>query len=303
MSLVRKAPRSAIVVRAVAFGTPDGSVWGAGVDAGVPALVAGAGAEPVAATVDWNADSSEWGLSGERVSLTVSPAVLPAPLAAAAPASPGVPAAAAAAAVPTTPANPPAVSPAATPGPVAPGSEPQPRAGDDPPQSPVAAERKLAWSGRQELCRVTGTLDDAEIDCVGVRTELTHVRRGELGSIRGFSGWVSAEEAVTLLALRPPTEAHHERDLVAATVFEPDRWMSSHDPRLSTTYDGDGNPNRATLELWISEGEREFARRAAGEAAGPAVAIARDDVTLRVLPLRCHSRGSDGAGVYLLANV
>ena len=32
-----------------------------------------------------------------------------------------------------------------------------------------------------------------------------------------------------------------------------------------------------------------------------AVAVAGDDVTLRVLPLRCHSRGSDGAGVYLLA--
>ena len=136
-----------------------------------------------------------------------------------------------------------------------------------------------------------------------MRTELTQVRRGELGSIRGFSGWVSAEEAVTLLALRAGSEAHQEHDLVAATVFEPDRWMSSHDPRLSTTYDGDGNPTRATLELWISDGEREFPRRAAGEAAGPAVAIAGDDVTLRVLPLRCHSRGSDGAGVYLLASV
>ena len=110
------------------------------------------------------------------------------------------------------------------------------------------------WSGRQELCRVTGTVDGAEIDCVGVRTELTQVRPGEFGSIRGFSGWVSAEEAVTLLALRPGSEAHHERDLVAATVFEPDRWMSSHDPRLSTTYDGDGHPTRATLELWITAG-------------------------------------------------
>ena len=48
MSLVRKAPRSAIVVRAVAFGNPDGSVWGAGLDAGVPAVVASGGAEPVA---------------------------------------------------------------------------------------------------------------------------------------------------------------------------------------------------------------------------------------------------------------
>jgi hypothetical protein len=259
MSLVRKAPRSAIVVRAVAFGNPDGSVWGAGLDAGVPAVVATGVADPVAVALAWNADGAEWELSGDRVALTVSPV-----------------------------------------------SEPQPAADDESPESAAGAAASVpepAWSGRQELCRVTGTVDGAEIDCVGVRTELTQVRPGELGSVRGFSAWVSAEEAVTLLALRAGSEAHHERDLVAATAFEPDRWMTSHDPRLSTTYDGDGNPTRATLELWITQGEREFPRRAAGEAAGPAVTVSGDNGTLRVQPLRCHSRGSDGAGVYLLAGV
>jgi hypothetical protein len=260
MSLVRKALRSAIVVRAVAFGNPDGSVWGAGLDAGVPAVVAAGGAEPVATAIAWDADGPEWGLSGDRVLLTVSPT-----------------------------------------------SEPEHRAGDDAqddaPPPAAAAEPEPSWSGRQELCRVTGTVAGAEIDCVGVRTELTQVRLGELGSVRGFTSWVSAEEAVTLLALRPESEAHQDHDLVAATVFDPDGWMSSNDPRLSTTYDGDGNPTRATLELWIARGEREFPRRAAGEAAGPAVTVAGDHATLWVLPLRCHSRGSDGAGVYLLASV
>jgi hypothetical protein len=256
MSLVRKALRSAIVVRAVAFGTPDGSVWGVGLDAGVPALVADGGAELVAAAITWNADGPDWGLSADRVSLTVSPA-----------------------------------------------PEPEHQTGDDVPPAPAASEREPSWSGRQELCRVIGTIAGAEIDCVGVRTELTEVRPAELGSIRGFSSWVSAEEAVTLLALRSESEAHHDRDLVAATVFDPDGWMTSDDPRLSTTYDGDGNPTRATLELWIAQGEREFPRRAAGEAAGPAVTVTGDDATLWVLPLRCHSRGHDGAGVYLLASV
>jgi hypothetical protein len=256
MSLVRKALRSAIVVRAVAFGNPDGSVWGAGLDAGVPAVIASGGADPVTVMLAWNVDSPEWDLSGDGIALTVSPA-----------------------------------------------SEPQPPAADDESPAPAAAEPEPAWSGRQELCRVAGTVDGVEIDCVGVRTELTQVRPGELGTVRGFSAWVSAEEAVTLLALRPGSEAHHERDLVAATVFEPDRWMISHDPRLSTTYDDDGHPTRATLELWIKQGEREFPRRAAGEAAGPAVAVAGDDATLLVQPLRCHARGSDGAGVYLLAGV
>jgi hypothetical protein len=78
--------------------------------------------------------------------------------------------------------------------------------------------------------------------------------------------------------------------------------MASIDPRLSTTYDGDGDPTRATVELWISDGEREYPRRAAGEAAGPALTLVSDGVTLAVLPLRYHSRGSDGAGIYLLAS-
>jgi hypothetical protein len=256
MSLVRKASRGAIVVRAVAFGTPDGSVWGAGLDAGVPTVIAAGGAEPVATAVAWQADGSEWALSGDHVSLTVSPI-----------------------------------------------SEPEPEVGEDGSPVPAEAAPEPAWSGRQELCRVSGTVGEAEIDSVGVRTELTEVRPGEVGSVRGFSGWVSDEEAVTLLALRPGSEVHHERDLVAATVFDPRRWMMSNDPRLSTTYDDEGNPTRATLELWISQGEHEFPRRAAGEASGPAVTVAGDGVTLSVLPLRCHSRGSDGAGVYLLASV
>src|ERR1700753_812557 len=127
MSLVRKAPRSAIVVRAVAFGNPDGSVWGAGLDAGVPAVVATGVAGPVAVALAWNADGAEWELSGDRVALTVSPV-----------------------------------------------SEPQPPAPGDGPRGraagAAASAPEPAWSGRQELCRVTGTVDGAEIDSVGART-------------------------------------------------------------------------------------------------------------------------------------
>jgi hypothetical protein len=166
---------------------------------------------------------------------------------------------------------------------------------EDPPAPP--------WEGRQELCRVTGTLSGVTIEATGVRTVLERIRPGELGTVRAVNGWMSAEEAVTLLALRPRSESHHEDDLVAATVFDPEGWSPSLDPRLSTTYDGGGEPTRATLELWISDGERELPRRVAGEATGPAVRLAAEGRTLEVRPLRCHSRGHDGAGVYLLARL
>jgi hypothetical protein len=53
----------------------------------------------------------------------------------------------------------------------------------------------------------------------------------------------------------------------------------------------------------VTDGENEFPRRAAGEASAPPVAASTDGLDLRVAPLRCHSRGLEGAGVYVLATL
>ena len=266
MPLLGKAPRDAVVVRALAFGDPDGSLWAAGLHAGAPGLIADGPFGSLASSVTWDDDGREWRLSGEGVTLTVSPI-----------------------GEPELPAK---------------NSEGD---GADGPGEGVAQATsdhrpELPWSGRQDRCRVTGTLAGAEVDAGGVRTELDDISVAEIGSIRGFSGWLDGGEALTLLAVRSGSKPDHERDLVAATVFDPDRWIPSIDPRLSTTYDGDGDPSRATLELWIADGDRELPRRAAGEATGPSVRLAADGTTLQIRPLRCHSRGNDGAGVYLLAS-
>jgi hypothetical protein len=60
-------------------------------------------------------------------------------------------------------------------------------------------------------------------------------------------------------------------------------------------------PSRTNLELWVGEGENEFPRRVAGEAAGDGAVLATEETELRVIPLRCHSRGREGTGVYVLA--
>jgi hypothetical protein len=266
MPLLGKAPRDAVVVRALAFGDPDGSLWAAGLDAGAPGLIAGGSSGSLAVAVAWDDDGREWRLSGEGVTLTVSPMGEPKDSAEAS------------------------------------GDAGADGSGDGVAQAPTDRGPQLPWSGRQDRCRVTGTLAGAEVDAGGVRTELDGVGAAEIGSIRGFSGWLDGGEALTLLALRSESEPDHERDLVAATVFDPDRWIPSIDPRLSTTYDHDGDPSRATLELWIADGDRELPRRAAGEATGPAVRLAADGTTLQIRPLRCHSRGNEGAGVYLLAS-
>ncbi|MGA9860091.1 MAG: hypothetical protein WBQ18_19655 [Solirubrobacteraceae bacterium] len=162
-----------------------------------------------------------------------------------------------------------------------------------------------AISGLQELSRVHGraTVAGAELplDCVGTRCVIEGVDAGSLGSARAVAGWFSPDEAFMLLSLRAHESAGQEADLVAATLFDPEGWIPVADPRLSTTYSASGEPSRVNLELWIGEGENEFPRRAAGEASGPGAAVQDAGLALQVVPLSCHSRGREGAGVYVLA--
>jgi hypothetical protein len=162
-------------------------------------------------------------------------------------------------------------------------------------------------TGVQELCRVRGaiSLGGAEygVDCTGTRSVLEGVDPSSVDSVRAVTGWFAPDEAFTLLALRAPRSSGQEADLVAATLFDPEGWVPVADPRLSTTYDGAGVPTRVNLELWVNEGENEFPRRAAGEAAAPSGTVTAPGIEMRAIPLRCHSRGRDGGGVYLVAGL
>lgn len=160
-------------------------------------------------------------------------------------------------------------------------------------------------SGCDELCRVRGTVTvggtSRTLDCVGTRCVIEGVDGGSLGSARIVSGWFDRDEAFMLMALRAAEAVGHEADLVAATLFDPEGWVPVDDPRLSTTYAESGLPSRTNLELWIGEGDNEFPRRVAGEASGDGVALSTEEAEVRVIPLKCHSRGREGTGVYVLA--
>jgi hypothetical protein len=162
-------------------------------------------------------------------------------------------------------------------------------------------------SGVQELCRVHGrfSLGGVEqlVDCGGTRSVIDGLKAEAIGSARVVSGWFGPDEAITVIALRSRRASDHETDLIAATLFDPDGWAPVDDPRLSTTYTAAGDPARTSLELWVSDGENEFPRRAAGEASGPGAVVSAGELELRVAPLRCHSRGLEGAGVYVLASL
>jgi hypothetical protein len=162
--------------------------------------------------------------------------------------------------------------------------------------------------GWEQLCRVSGSFEQDgrrhEVDCLGLRTAWpAGVDLGKFESVRAVSAWFHPAEGMSVMAFRPRKAKAHDGDLLAAAVIAPEGSPPVEDPRLSTTYAGDGWPARAGLELWLEgeEPDQQYPRRASGEARGARARGLAGDLEFQVEPFRWHSRGREGAGMYLLA--
>ncbi len=174
------------------------------------------------------------------------------------------------------------------------------------PSSEVVASSAI--EGYDQLCRAHGrlTIDGGEqaVDALGRRGSRAGVDFSRLDSLRDICAWFSAEDGIALTALRPRRAHGQAGDVVVASVFEATGAVAAADPRLSTTYAADGSPARAGLELWmdVAEGsDEQYPRRVAGEATGMSASATADGLMVTAHAFRWHSRGNDGAGVYLLA--
>ncbi len=157
-----------------------------------------------------------------------------------------------------------------------------------------------------QLCRVegSGSIDGAEVavDCLGVRSARHDVDLAANDSIRRVATWFDPDEAIALVAIRPRKSKGHGRDDVSGSVLAAGEATVVPDPRLSTTYAPGGTPARAGLELWLDNEEgQQYPRRAAGESVASGTKVAYPGLELTAELFRWHSRGRDGAGVYLLA--
>jgi len=167
------------------------------------------------------------------------------------------------------------------------------------------ADRELG--GFDQLCRVRGTIvvDGAQrpVASLGRRSSRTApYDPGRFESLRDVSGWYEPGEGVVISSLRPRRARGHGDDVITATLLEPGLAPPVSDPRLSTTYTAAGEPARMTLELWLDSDEEagRYPRRAAGEAMGSRAVASLGGLEFHADLLRCHSRGLEGAGVYLL---
>lgn len=180
------------------------------------------------------------------------------------------------------------------------------------PESPPADDATAI----DQLATVRGRLRGQharEVESPGCRSERADaLERGRFQLFRDVCAWLGPGEGFALVAIRPRRGSGHGDERVSATVFSAGHAVAVADPRLSTTYGEEGDPIRATLEMWLAgdddepdDSEQEeavhYPRRASGEALNPGVAHDVGQLAVRVQPFRWRAQGRNGAGIYLLA--
>ena len=151
---------------------------------------------------------------------------------------------------------------------------------------------------RAHVCTVTGDAGGAAVDGLGVVTEInTPPRWEELDAMRHVHALFNREHFVLAVARRPAGSGGHGDELVQAHLWSEGKLLGVEDARLSTIYDGEGRPRRASMELWLP-GE-DFPRRAFGQVtAGASLAMESLDVHAAVFGWQME--GDEGAGLYEL---
>jgi hypothetical protein len=124
--------------------------------------------------------------------------------------------------------------------------------------------------GYEQLCEVSGEVtvrgSKRSIRCFGQRGHSwgdPDWGRTELA--RTVTAWLDDGSGVTLSAARPADARTHADEAIACALLGGSEAIAVAEPRLSTTYDGEGRQLRAGLELWVDD-DVDYPHRAAGRA-------------------------------------
>jgi hypothetical protein len=144
------------------------------------------------------------------------------------------------------------------------------------PESPAA--RAGGVEGYEQLCAVEAEVRTGgrarELRCLGEREHSWGAPHwDDIARAGTVSAWLADDRAIALRTVRPAGAEGHEDEAVSAVLVDTDPTapddgaavVSVSEPRLSTTYDGEGHQRRAGLELWVGE-EDAMPRRAGGRA-------------------------------------
>jgi hypothetical protein len=138
----------------------------------------------------------------------------------------------------------------------------------EPAEMSADVARAGGMDGYEQLCAVSGTVRVggrvSEVGCLGQRGHAWgEPDWSRIEETRTVSAWPDEGFALALSAIRPAGAAHGDEPVWAA-LLDRAGTLEVGDPRLSTTYDGDGRQRRAGLELWLDD-EDGHAHRGSGE--------------------------------------
>ena len=130
---------------------------------------------------------------------------------------------------------------------------------------PVAQAGGMA--GYEQLCGVEGTVRaggrEHRVRCLGQRGHgWGEPDWGRIEVARTLAAWPEDGFGLAVSSVRPQGAPHAEERIWAALLDEQGT-VRVDEPRISTTYDGDGRQRRAGLELWL-DGD-EHPHRGSGE--------------------------------------
>lgn len=152
--------------------------------------------------------------------------------------------------------------------------------------------------GYEQICRVHGTAGGVAIDALGQRGRSWGDPDWDaIALTRTVSAWLDDDAlgGIAVLAARPAGDTGHADESLSALLIEAGEPVAVFDPRLSTTYDGDGHTRRAGLELWVTEDG--YPLRAAGEVVcGTTMDLGA--LRLDLAFMRWHAEGRSGVGRY-----
>ena len=162
---------------------------------------------------------------------------------------------------------------------------------------PAEFEPLGGMEGHERLCRVRGTAAGRPIDCLGQRGRSWGTADwGEIALTRSLGAWLDEGPSVVYSAVRPAGAKSHAEEARWGALLDADGAVAVAEPRISTTYDGDGHQRRAGLELWVGEDD-DYPRRGAGQV------LCGSSVELGQLRLDCaffvwQVDGREGVGRY-----
>jgi hypothetical protein len=168
--------------------------------------------------------------------------------------------------------------------------------------TPGALSPVVGMEGYEQLCAVRGTVrvgtETIELEGLGQRGHSWGAPDWDaIALTRAVSAWLGDGQlgGITLAAARPAGASAHADELVRAVLVEEGEAIDVFDPRISTTYDGDGHTRRVGLELWVTEDG--YPLRAAGEVlCGTSLDLGA--LSLDLAFLRWHAEGHEGVGRY-----